>query len=143
MQKDTTLNAQSIDTTSHDGAHEALWWLDFYTTKGRKAENQDSLLVTTCLPYRKIAETIGINNQHYHAPLLVLIADGVSACQFPKQASRLVVNTVAHHLTLALENTLLDKTVSTSFDDQLIKRHRLIAIDELDTAIAANTGTIA
>ena len=135
MQKDTTLNAQSIDTTSHDGAHEALWWLDFYTTKGRKAENQDSLLVTTCLPYRKIAETIGINNQHYHAPLLVLIADGVSACQFPKQASRLVVNTVAHHLTLALENTLLDKTVSTSFDDHQIASLIKIAVNKANDAL--------
>lgn len=135
MQKDTTLNAQSIDTTSHDGAHEALWWLDFYTTKGRRAENQDSLLVTTCLPYRKIAETIGINNQHYHAPLLVLIADGVSACQFPKQASRLVVNTVAHHLTLALENTLLDKTVSTSFDDHQIASLIKIAVNKANDAL--------
>ncbi|MFT5096004.1 MULTISPECIES: bifunctional protein-serine/threonine kinase/phosphatase [unclassified Psychrobacter] len=135
MQKDTTLNAQSIDTTSHDGAHEALWWLDFYTTKGRRAENQDSLLVTTCLPYRKIAETIGINNQHYHAPLLVLIADGVSACQFPKQASRLVVNTVAHHLTLALENTLLDKTASTSFDDHQIASLIKIAVNKANDAL--------
>ncbi|MGP9493186.1 protein kinase domain-containing protein, partial [Psychrobacter sp. AOP7-B1-24] len=30
------------------------------------------------------------------------MADGVSACQFPKQASRLVVNTIAHKVTLGL-----------------------------------------
>ena len=25
------------------------WWFDFYTMAGRKSENQDSLLITTCL----------------------------------------------------------------------------------------------
>lgn len=82
--------------------NEALWQLDFHSMQGRKSENQDSLLITTCLPYDKLAAS---------APLLVLMADGVSACQFPKQASQLVVNTVAHHLTLALKNKALQEMV--------------------------------
>ena len=82
--------------------NEALWQLDFHSMQGRKSENQNSLLITTCLPYDKLAAS---------APLLVLMADGVSACQFPKQASQLVVNTVAHHLTLALKNKALQEMV--------------------------------
>ena len=113
MPNRSTLKAQNINTTSHDGAHEALWWLDFHTTKGRKAENQDSLLVTTCLPYRRLSATINETDRYHHAPLLVLMADGVSACQFPKQASQLVVNTVAHHLNLALENLYLETSAES------------------------------
>ncbi|WP_435980655.1 protein kinase domain-containing protein [Psychrobacter sp. DM4] len=78
--------------------------------KGRKSENQDSLLITTCLPYHFLDKTSDSTNDSNlfdeittpPAPLLVLMADGVSACQFPKQASQLVINTVADKLTLAL-----------------------------------------
>ena len=90
-----------------------VWWLDFFTMQGRKAENQDSLLITTCLPPDVLSLSL-IDPHHSNqdpvskkaatltAPLLVLMADGVSACQFPKQASQLVVNTVAEKITLAL-----------------------------------------
>ena len=99
--------------SSHHSADSALWWLDFFTMKGRKAENQDSLLITTCLPYHFLASTSTKSDDLNKgesvksiamppAPLLVLMADGVSACQFPKQASQLVVNTVAEKITLAL-----------------------------------------
>jgi protein phosphatase len=99
--------------SSHHSVDSALWWLDFFTMKGRKAENQDSLLITTCLPYPFLASTSTKSDDLHKgdsaksiamppAPLLVLMADGVSACQFPKQASQLVVNTVAEKITLAL-----------------------------------------
>ncbi|MFC6203552.1 protein kinase [Psychrobacter urativorans] len=87
--------------------NDTSWSIDFYTTKGRKAENQDSILITSCLPYGFLESTLAYPDQSSltpltDQPLLVLIADGVSACQFPKQASQLVVNTIAHHLTIAL-----------------------------------------
>lgn len=99
--------------SSHSNADSALWWLDFFTMKGRKAENQDSLLITTCLPHYfgdAVSTESAYLTQNYvpkqatmpTAPLLVLMADGVSACQFPKQASQLVINTVAEKITLAL-----------------------------------------
>lgn len=95
--------------SSHHSVDSALWWLDFFTMKGRKAENQDSLLITTCLPRyllgTALTESDDVNQDNASkpsAPLLVLMADGVSACQFPKQASQLVVNTVAEKITLAL-----------------------------------------
>lgn len=98
--------------------NEALWQLDFHSMQGRKSENQDSLLITTCLPYDKLASAVSASSGdddscHYahHAPLLVLMADGVSACQFPRQASQLVVNTVAHHLTLALKGRVFREVV--------------------------------
>lgn len=96
--------------------NEALWQLDFHTMQGRKSENQDSLLTTTCLPYDKLSASVSSSSNdrcHYMpcAPLLVLMADGVSACQFPKQASQLVVNTVTHHLTLALKNKAIEEMV--------------------------------
>ena len=124
--------SQSFSTKStHLSADHALWWLDFFTTKGRKAENQDSLLITTCLPYHFLDATLtGSNhsNQAKHtamppAPLLVLMADGVSACQFPKQASQLVINIVADKLTLALSKLAQtthqshSQTTVMSFDD--------------------------
>ena len=97
---------------SHPRDDVALWWLDFFTTKGRKTENQDSLLITTCLMpclSQRILDKQNAPTQPTmspsslsKAPLLVLMADGVSACQFPKQASQLVVNTVAEKITLAL-----------------------------------------
>ncbi|HBD03146.1 MAG TPA: serine/threonine protein kinase [Psychrobacter sp.] len=72
---------------------------------GRKADNQDSLLITTCLPYGfPSLSSSAFHGAHpsFTAPLLVLMADGVSACQFPKQASQSVINTVTHHITSKL-----------------------------------------
>ncbi len=103
----TQLSAKtpSIDSTR--------WCLDFFTMAGRKTENQDSLLITTCLPYQLLRSAITENELIHNptqltqlgslpAPLLMLMADGVSACQFPKQASQMVVNTVAEKVTLEL-----------------------------------------
>jgi len=90
--------------SSHN-ADVALWLPDFCTMAGRKAENQDSLLITTCLPYGfPSLSSSAFHGAHpsFTAPLLVLMADGVSACQFPKQASQSVINTVAHHITSQL-----------------------------------------
>lgn len=123
---DETNESKSID----DGST-ALWWLDFFTMAGRKTENQDSLLITTCLPYQcSGAESSNANRSisqarshpSSSAPLLVLMADGVSACQFPKQASRLVVNTIAHKITLGLTalTQSQDETSSISFDDDQV-----------------------
>jgi protein phosphatase len=106
----STGSQSSSKTSSHPNADHPLWWLDFFTMKGRKAENQDSLLITTCLPYHFLDATLNRPDDSNHskqtvmppAPLLVLMADGVSACQFPKQASQLVINTVADKLTLAV-----------------------------------------
>ena len=106
----STGSQSSSIKSGHLSANHALWWLDFFTTKGRKAENQDSLLITTCLPYYFLDATLTRPNDSNQAkqmamppaPLLVLMADGVSACQFPKQASQLVINTVANKITLAL-----------------------------------------
>ena len=106
----STGSQSSSIKSGHLSANHALWWLDFFTTKGRKVENQDSLLITTCLPYHFLEETLTRPNDSNQAkqtamppaPLLVLMADGVSACQFPKQASQLVINTVANKITLAL-----------------------------------------
>lgn len=114
--KQATTQASAAMSTegelSHPREDMALWWLDFFTTKGRKAENQDSLLITTCLlprlsPLALSEQSLFTQPTMYpsllsKAPLLVLMADGVSACQFPKQASQLVVNTVAEKITLAL-----------------------------------------
>ena len=95
---------QTNQVSSHD-ADVALWLPDFFTMAGRKAENQDSLLITTCLPYGfPSLSSSAFHGAHpsFTAPLLVLMADGVSACQFPKQASQSVINTVAHHITSQL-----------------------------------------
>lgn len=94
--------------SSHN-ADVALWLPDFCTMAGRKAENQDSLLITTCLPYgfpslSSFSSSSAHSGDHpsFTAPLLVLMADGVSACQFPKQASQSVINTVTHYITSKL-----------------------------------------
>jgi len=109
--------------SSHD-ADVALWLPDFFTMAGRKVENQDSLLITTCLPYG-FPSSSAFNGDHpsFTAPLLVLMADGVSACQFPKQASQSVINTVAHHITSQLAEIIQADTVQDSlysFDDNQI-----------------------
>ncbi|KRU22328.1 bifunctional protein-serine/threonine kinase/phosphatase [Psychrobacter piscatorii] len=95
---------QTNQVSSHD-ADVALWLPDFCTMAGRKADNQDSLLITTCLPYGFPSLSSSAFHGAYPsftAPLLVLMADGVSACQFPKQASQSVINTVTHHITSKL-----------------------------------------
>ena len=95
---------QTNQVSSHD-ADVALWLPDFFTMAGRKADNQDSLLITTCLPYgfpSLSSSAFHGANPSFTAPLLVLMADGVSACQFPKQASQSVINTVTHHITSKL-----------------------------------------
>lgn len=95
---------QTNQVSSHD-ADVALWLPDFCTMAGRKADNQDSLLITTCLPYGfPSLSSSALHGAHpsFTAPLLVLMADGVSACQFPKQASQSVINTVTHHITSKL-----------------------------------------
>ena len=142
--------SQSFSTKStHLSADHALWWLDFFTTKGRKAENQDSLLITTCLPYHFLDATLtGSNhsNQAKHtamppAPLLVLMADGVSACQFPKQASQLVINIVADKLTLALSKLAQtthqshSQTAVISFDDDQIASIIKMAVNKANDTL--------
>ena len=100
---------KTSSVSSHD-ADVALWLPDFCTMAGRKAENQDSLLITTCLPdgfsspslLASSASAFKETHPALTAPLLVLMADGVSACQFPKQASQLVINTVTQHITSKL-----------------------------------------
>ncbi|WP_320154179.1 protein kinase domain-containing protein [Psychrobacter sp. NG254] len=130
-----SIDSHAIDETGHskdvDDASAALWWLDFFTMAGRKTENQDSLLITTCLPYQCSGTESSSANRSISqarsyppssAPLLVLMADGVSACQFPKQASRLVVNTIAHKITLGLTELAhsQDESPSISFDDDQV-----------------------
>lgn len=130
-----SIDSHAIDETGDskdiDDASTALWWLDFFTMAGRKTENQDSVLITTCLPYQCSGEESSSANRSISqarshppssAPLLVLMADGVSACQFPKQASRLVVNTIAHKITLGLTALAQsqDETSSISFDDDQV-----------------------
>ncbi|MDO5769691.1 MAG: protein phosphatase 2C domain-containing protein, partial [Psychrobacter sp.] len=113
----------------HHSATDALWWFDFCTMAGRKRENQDSILITTCLPYlasgfqvRGFQESttqtdISLSKARAittvesgkpkapnakQRPLLVILADGVSACQFPKQASRQAVTIIARKVTHGL-----------------------------------------
>lgn len=136
MKKGSTQDFKTTDKTSHHSADNALWLLDFYTMQGRKSENQDSLLITTCLPYGQSKATINGSVQCPHAPLLVLMADGVSACQFPKQASQLVVNTITHHLTLALENLVRTEYESASENESQANGQKApISFDDNQIAI--------
>ncbi len=84
------------------------WCVDFFTTANMKSENQDSLLMMTCLPYQSLST---MDAYQKIAPLLVLVADGVSACQFPKQASQMVIDTVAEQVS-----TSLAKMAQSQFD---------------------------
>ena len=136
MKKGSTQDFKTTDKTSHHSADNALWLLDFYTMQGRKSENQDSLLITTCLPYGQSTATINGGVHCPHAPLLVLMADGVSACQFPKQASQLVVNTITHHLTLALENLVRTEYESVSKNESQANGQKApISFDDNQIAI--------
>lgn len=134
MQKGAKQKLKTEKTNSCHHVNETLWWLDFHTMQGRKSENQDSLLMTTCLPWQKLTASISTNRCH-HAPLLVLMADGVSACQFPKKASQLVVNTVTHYLTLALENTALEEVTLAEYESQAKGQMASISFDDNQIAI--------
>ena len=136
-----------------------VWWLDLFTMQGRKAENQDSLLITTCLPpdvlSLSLIDTHDSNQDPdakqaamLTAPLLVLMADGVSACQFPKQASQLVVNTVAEKITLALSKLMhaqsmsqdqaktgSSKTISTVLDDDQVASIIKMAVNKANDTL--------
>ena len=103
------------------------WWLGMFSVSGRKAENQDSVLVTTCL--LEAARSDGETTQSHATlspsslpfqpiPLLVLLADGVSACQFPKQASQLAVDTVAQEIKQGLATMLEGRVPETSLQAQ-------------------------
>lgn len=175
----------------HHSAMDALWWFDLCTMAGRKRENQDSVLITTCLPY--LASSIQANgfqttnnqtniiqdctNQTDIAlaktspitpllgsgqpkapsakqrPLLVVLADGVSACQFPKQASRQAVTIIARKITHGLmmlaqqqsQPPLLDSSnrpsdvvsqaPSTDFDDEQVARLIKAAVNKANDAL--------
>ncbi|MGP9689419.1 protein kinase domain-containing protein [Psychrobacter sp. AOP22-C1-C5] len=153
VQSHTASQSSPIES-SHPRADSALWWLDFFTMKGRKAENQDSLLITTCLPYHFLASTSTKSDDLNHgdsaknisvppAPLLVLMADGVSACQFPKQASQLVINTVAEKITLALaklaqvqyESQEQSQAMSISLDDDQVASIIRTAVDKANDVL--------
>ena len=119
----------------------AVWWLDFFTMQGRKAENQDSLLITTCLPPAVLSlslmDTCDSNQDPaakqdatLTAPLLVLMADGVSACQFPKQASQLVVNTVAEKITLSLSKLMHAQSMSQDQSKAISSSARSAVLDD-------------
>ncbi|MEZ7502124.1 protein kinase [Psychrobacter sp. Arc29] len=115
--------------SSHN-ADVALWLPDFCTMAGRKAENQDSLLITTCLPYGfPSLSSFSLSSAHsgdhpsFTAPLLVLMADGVSACQFPKQASQSVINTVTHYITSKLAEMVQTDRVQANEASSESQRH--------------------
>ena len=115
--------------SSHN-ADVALWLPDFCTMAGRKAENQDSLLITTCLPYgfpslSSFSPSSAHSGDHpsFTAPLLVLMADGVSACQFPKQASQSVINTVTHYITSKLAEMVQTDRVQANEASSESQRH--------------------
>jgi len=102
------------------------WWFDFYTMAGRKSENQDSLLITTCL--LSYLEQVQQDNQAKiklrpeQLPVLAVLADGVSACQFPKQASKLAVETVTEHVIKGLIRLQHQAVVETrQFNEQSFK----------------------
>lgn len=102
------------------------WWFDFYTMAGRKSENQDSLLITTCLlSYLEQIEQdnqVKIKLRPEQLPVLAVLADGVSACQFPKQASRLAVETVTEHVIKGLIRLQHQAVVETrQFNEQSFK----------------------
>lgn len=135
-----TSRPQCVNTYTHPD--DALWWLDFFTMAGRKPENEDSMLITTCLlpsyldsisPDADISKSRSTSKDTtVQAPLLVLMADGVSACQFPKQASRLVVNTIAHKVTLGLSALMQSQSTppSLSLDDNQVASLIKVAVNK-------------
>lgn len=113
-----------IKASAHPLAPCARWWLGMFSARGRKADNQDSVLITTCLPLVEQSDQAAKadHGESPHGPkwpdqplpLLVLLADGVSACQFPKQASQLAVDTAAQEITLGLS-----ALIKSAADDEL------------------------
>lgn len=105
------------------------WHAQYLTQKGRKAENQDSLCITYAQHQGNVQQhqspDLAVQQLSQHACtineaapkteqlentswLLVMLADGVSACQHPKKASQTVVDTVQQQLSKALSAYFLD-----------------------------------
>ena len=57
-----------------------------HSDKGRKSENQDALFLSSCN-----ASGFNDNEHHINNKLMALLADGVSSCKKPKQASTLAI----------------------------------------------------
>lgn len=74
---------------------------------GRKAQNQDTLAVQTLSPTQN--GTLSDADPW----LVTAIADGVSSCQLPKQASEWVIKTLLEQLSLHQANTFNDKAVAS------------------------------
>lgn len=169
---------QSHIKSSHQFVSHASWWLDFYSMAGRKSENQDSLIITTCLtgylpkaskqneirdnvrdnssliaPLNKSANQYNVDsritdnyprkrgnlnhetniNQCYHSltdkspadniqkaidssklPVLAVLSDGVSACQFPKQASQIAVEITVEAIIEGLQKLQQQSVIEPS-----------------------------
>lgn len=111
------------------------WWLDFHTVAGRKSENQDSLCITTCL-LDYLDDTSGSDRQKNalikpdQLPVLAVLADGVSACQFPKQASKMAVELITYHVLKGLnhlyrqagveKSQFTERSVQAVFDEESV-----------------------
>lgn len=145
-----TASTRQIKPINHHSASDALWWFDLCTTAGRKADNQDSVLITTCLP--ELLDGTPVSYQYQQAktsstgtpsakqrPLLVLLADGVSACQFPKQASYLAIETVAEKLTLALVDYAKSLTDPSLTDPPLNEPQANSDLTSDEAAMASST----
>lgn len=115
------------------------WEIDFYSTAGRKIQNQDSLLMTSCLldylvnPQHKSSKTsTALSMTATQVPMLAVLADGVSACQFPKQASKKAIEeatkyiieglTDLNHQLIDKKNTESDWVSFSSFEDESVAR---------------------
>ncbi|WP_019673366.1 protein kinase domain-containing protein [Psychrobacter lutiphocae] len=121
------------NNSNHYSSNKSTWWFDFHTMAGRKKENQDSLMMTTCLLNyieSKAEANIDLNTnptqlitQAHQLPVLAVLADGVSACQFPKQASKLAVEIVTEYIIKGLNHlyrqSILDKQ---QMNEQLPKK---------------------
>ena len=106
------IKAQAATCTAEGRPNQSAgWWFDFYSMAGRKLENQDSLLISTCLLNHLDEIKLQNKNQAHklslkpeHLPVLCVLADGVSACQFPKQASRLAVEIMTDYVIKGLNH---------------------------------------
>lgn len=94
---------------------------------GRKAENQDTILLQTLLPLVLEDDiTAGGNSQvmaqtnRQQAWLLAAVADGVSACQAPKVASDLAIRTFTRHM-LDEQEDLLTNPINDQSPDTLLQ----------------------
>ncbi len=133
-------NPNTYPKPSHPFAREVSWWFDFWTMAGRKAENQDSLVVTTCLTGYLAHQSMkhpqpqqdGQQHQPFIAPhqlpVLAVLADGVSACQFPKQASQMAVTMLTEAIVEGLE--LLYQQTEIIADQFAVQAYKAIFTDE-------------